>query len=224
MAGEGRFHCDVGRFVVTDFTDHHHVRGLAENGAQRSGEVQAYVAVHLHLIYAGHLVFDRVLDGDDLAVGRVHLAEAGIERSGFSGAGWPGHEKHAVAEAKQLLELLLVVGEEAEFRQAECEVLLVENTHDDGLAMVGRNRRDTEVEVAPLRVHLDAAVLRDALLGNLHARLNLDSLDDRGLEALRRRVHVLEGAVDAVADAEAVLKRLQMDIGGAALEGFHDDQ
>ena len=131
MTRESRLHCNVGSLRVTDLTDHDDVRRLTENRAERRREVEADVTVHLHLVDAAHLVFDRVLDRDDLAVGQVDLSETGVERSRLSGTGRARHEDHAVGKVNQALELVLVVGKEAELRKAEREVRLVENTHDD---------------------------------------------------------------------------------------------
>ena len=84
VTGEGRLHGDVGRFLVTNFADHHDVRRLTQNRTERGREVETDVAVHLHLVDARHLVFDRVFDRDDLAVGRIHLPEAGVKRGRFT--------------------------------------------------------------------------------------------------------------------------------------------
>ena len=48
-------------------------------------------------------------------------------------------------------------------------------------AVVGRHRVDAQVEVLAVDGDLDSAVLRDALLGDLHLRHDLDSRDDRAL-------------------------------------------
>ena len=45
-----------------------------------------------------------------------------------------------------------------------------------------------------------------------------------GAQARRRRRALAQHAVDAVAHREAVLERLDMDVGGAALDGARDQQ
>ena len=68
----------------------------------------------------------------------------------------------------------------------------------------------------------DAAVLRDAALGDVEVGEDLDAGGDRGD---RRRGHdrrLGEHAVDAVADPHLVLLRLEVDVGGAALDGLLD--
>ena len=51
------------------------------------------------------LVLDRVLDGDDLQVGRLILSSAGVERGGLAGAGGAGDQQDAVRPVDQRLEV-----------------------------------------------------------------------------------------------------------------------
>jgi hypothetical protein len=51
-------HGDIRGFVVANFADHHDVRVLAKNGAQRVGEVEADFRLHRDLIHTGQLVAD----------------------------------------------------------------------------------------------------------------------------------------------------------------------
>ena len=222
VASERGLHGDVGCLGVTNLADHDDVRRLTQDRAEGGGEVEADILVDLHLVDTAHLVFDRVFDGDELLVGRVDLAEAGVESSGLAGAGRAGHEHDAVRQLDEALEGSLVVGEEAELRQAEREVRLVEHTHDDRFAMVRRHGRDTKVEVLAVDVDLDTPILRDALLGDLHLRHDLDTRDDRALKTLGGRIHLSEGAVDSVANAELLLHRLEMNIGSLHLDAVDD--
>ena len=88
--------------------------------------------------------------------------------------------------------------------------------------MVRGNRRHTKVEVLAVDGDLDSSVLRDALFGDLHLRHDLYARDDGLLEALGRRVHFSQGSVDTVTDAELLLHRLDMNIGGLHLDGGRD--
>ena len=62
---------------------------------------------------------------------------------------------------------------------------------------------------------LDAAVLRQALLGDVQLGHDLQARDDRRLEVLdlRRDRGFHQHAVNAVADAQLVLERLDVDVG-----------
>ena len=53
VTGERRLDADLRRFVVTNFTHHYYVGVLPQKGAQRRGEVEADIIMHLRLIYAG---------------------------------------------------------------------------------------------------------------------------------------------------------------------------
>ena len=65
-------------------------------------------------------------------------------------------------------------------------------------------------------LHLDAAVLRQPLFRDAHrAGHDLEPADDGGLQPLRRRLHFLEHAVDAKADAEFFVERLEVNVAGA---------
>ena len=52
----------------------------------------------------------------------------------------------------------------------------------------------------------------------------LRRLDDRVLQLQRRLHHLVEHAVDAVADAEVLLVGLDVDVGGALLDGVEQDE
>ena len=75
MAGERRLDRDLRRLEVADFADEDDVRVLAEEAAQRGGEVEADVLAHLHLVDAEQVELDRVLGGHDVGLGRVDPCE-----------------------------------------------------------------------------------------------------------------------------------------------------
>jgi hypothetical protein len=68
---------------------------------------------------------------------------------------------------------------------------------------------------APLDLLGDAAVLRQALLGDVEAGLDLHARHDRLEEALVRGLRGVEVAVDAVADHDLLVGRLDVDVGRA---------
>ena len=71
---------------------------------------------------------------------------------------------------------------------------------------------------------LDAAVLGQALLGDVELRHDLDARRDRVAELHRRRHHVVEDAVDAEANPELLLVRLDVDVARALLNRRHQHQ
>jgi len=183
VAGEGGVDGDLGGFQIADFTDHDDVGGLAQHGAQGGGEGHADVGVDGNLVDAGELVFDRVFNGDDLAVGLVDVVETGVKSGGLAGTGRAGDEEDSVGQSEDAFHDDLVVGEEAEFGQAEHEAGFIQNTHDDALAVVGGNGGDTQVDAGFFAdAQLDASVLGHALFGDAHVGHDFDAADDGGLE------------------------------------------
>ena len=138
-----------------------------------------------------------------------------------------GDEDHAVGLEDRLLELAQRLGLEAQPGHVEHQVVLVEEAHDDLLAIDRRQHRDAEVEVLDavldLGLDLDPAVLRKALLGDVELGQDLDAAGDRLAQPQRRVHHLVEDAVDPVADAVVLLVRLDVDVRGALLDRVGED-
>jgi hypothetical protein len=117
------------------------------------------------------------------------------------------------------------LGIEAELVEAEEDLAAGEQAQGGALAVDGGDGGDADVDFLAFDAHVDAAVLGEAFLGDVHAGHHLDAGEDGGLVALELGRHrgLVQDAVDAVADAQFVLGRLEMDVGGAVLEGLPDD-
>ena len=86
------------------------------------------------------------------------------------------------------------------------DLALVEDSHDDVLAVARRERRDAEVDRLAGDLERDAAVLRDAALGDVEVGEDLHARGDgRDGAAGDRSAASLEHAVDAVADAHVLV-------------------
>ena len=70
----------------------------------------------------------------------------------------------------------------------------------------------------------DAAVLRQATLGDVEIGHDLDARDHRRGEPARRRLDFMQHTVDAVAHDQTVFKRLEMDVGRAHFQRVGDDE
>src|SRR5207249_3281697 len=68
-----------------------------------------------------------------------------------------------------------------------------------------------------------SAVLGQAALGDVEAGHDLHARGESGLQALGRRHDLVQHAIDAEADAEDLLVWLEVDVGGAASDGVHED-
>ena len=100
---------------------------------------------------------------------------------------------------------------------------LVEDSHDHLLAVDGGDRVDAEVDPLVAGPQRDGAVLRDALLGDVHLRQDLEAGDDHDEDALRRRGQLVEHAVDPEPELAAVLERLEVDVAGAVAQRLLED-
>ena len=185
--------------------------------AQTRREGQVDLRVDLHLRDALELVLDRILDGEDVEVGRVDLGEARVERRRLAGAGRAGDEEDAVRPLDDAADRLELIGREADVGEAEQHRAAIEQTDHDALAGRGRRGRDAHVDVLAGHLAADAAVLRQPLLGDVEAGHDLHARDDRRLELLRRALRLVQHAVDAVAHDDVLLARLDVDVRGALL-------
>src|SRR2546427_7133196 len=104
VAREPRLDGDLRRLEVADLADEDHVRVLPNDVPEPRGEREADLRLHVDLVDALELVLDRVLDGDDLPVGRVDLVERAVERRRLAGARRPGDEQDPVRALDERLE------------------------------------------------------------------------------------------------------------------------
>ena len=225
MAGERGLDGGAAGFEVADFADHHHVRVVTQDGAQPLLEGHAHRCVDRNLVHPGQVVFHRVLDCEHLQPGPDNGIQRRVERRRLARAGRPGDEENAVGPVNDALEDPERPLIHPELRQREKHVRLVEKTHDDALAEEHRDHAHAHVNLPPADVELDAPVLRDAALGDVEVRENLDAADDGRGEAVHLRRHggFLQHAVNAVADRHVVLVRLDVNVARPLVDGFEDD-
>ncbi len=225
MAGERGLDADLGRLEVADLAHHDDVGVLAQEGAQRGREVEADLVVHLHLVDAHQVELDGVLGGRDVGAHLVQLGERRVERGGLAAAGRPGHQHHPERLVDGVLEVLEGRLLEAELGHVELEVRLVEQTEHHLLAEHGGQDGDTEVHIlVAAELHLDAAVLRQAALGDVELRHHLDARRERVLQPERRLHDLVEHAVDAEADAEHLLVGLDVHVARPLADGVGQER
>ncbi len=224
MACQRRLDRDDRGLPVADLAHEHHVRVGAKDGAQGVREVETCFRVHLHLAHTTELVLDRVLDCDEVALGRVERVQRRVQRRGLSRSGGARHEDGPVCLPVSDLVALLDRGQEAELREVQGRARLVEHSKDDLLTVHRRERCHAEVDLAPACGEGDASVLRDTVLGDVEAGHDLEARRHASLDRLRGPGDLMEHAVDAEPDAEIVGARLDVDVRGAFLEGLAEDQ
>ena len=175
-------------------------------------------------MHALEVRLDRVLDGGHVVGHGVEGAERRVERGGLAAAGWAGDEHDAVRLVDHALEVGEHLRAEAELLQAELGGGDVDDAHDDLLAELAGERAHAQVDGLALDAHGDLAVLRDAALGDVQVRHDLDAARDGRMHAVRRGHLVEEHAVDAVAHAQVAFVGLDVDVAGALGGGAADDE
>ncbi len=129
VAGQRGLDGDPAGFQVTHLADHDHVRVLAHDGAQHAGEIQADARLDLDLIDPLQLVFDRVLDGDDLALGGVQPDQGGVQGGGLARTGGAGDQQDAVGPFEHVQQGIQACAVEAQALEVEGHGLAVEQAH-----------------------------------------------------------------------------------------------
>ncbi len=224
VSGQRGLDRDARGLEIAHFADHDDVRILTHDRAQRVREVEANGRLGLDLVDAFDLVFDRILDRDDLDVGRVELGERRVQRRRLARAGRARDQHDAVRKLQHVDEFRQELIGEAERVEIEHDRFAVEDTHDHRFAVRGRHGRHAKVELLALHADHDAAVLRQAALGDVELGHDLDARDHRRGRRRRRRFDFVQHAVDAVAHLQAILERLDVDIRRALLDRALDDE
>src|SRR6266850_6517141 len=222
MAGERSLDGDLRRFLVPNFTNQNHIRIMPQNRAQPLGKGQSGLFRNLDLIDAPQLIFDRVFNRNDLAHRIVNFVERGIEGRGFAAAGRSGDENDSVRQLKHSLERLELALVHAKLLHAQQGGVLPQQPHHHRFTVQHRYYRYTNVHLAVVQPDLDAAILRQPLFRDVQMAQNFDAGNDGRLKTLDlgRHRHVLQYAVDAVADAKFVFERFEVNVRGAKLDGI----
>jgi len=100
----------------------------------------------------------------------------------------------------------------AQLFQLVARGVVFEQTHHHRLAVLGRHGGQAHVQAGALDHQIEAAVLRQAAFGNIHARHQLDPRHHRRRDAPIRHHLFVQHAVDAQTDAQHVFVRFDMDI------------
>ena len=187
-------------------------------------KVRPALRVHLHLVDALELVLDRVLDGDDVLVDRVHLGQRGVQGGGLARAGRPGDQHRAVGLVEAGLEAGAGLAVHAQRVQVQQRLALVQQAHDDALAVHGGHAHDAHVDRPLLHGQAHAAVLGHALLGDVQVAHDLHAGDHARDHPARDRRGLLEHAVHAEAHAHVAAVGLEVDVGDALLHRLADDR
>ena len=89
--------------------------------------------------------------------------------------------------------------------------------------MRGGEDRHAEIDVLPGGSNRESAVLRQAFLGDVQTRHDLEARDDAGLQMFGWCEDRIEDAVDPIADDQPPFKRFEVDITGPLPNGLKED-
>ena len=226
MPGQRRLHRDLGGFVVADFADHHHVGVLPQNRAQARREGQPDARIDLRLPHPVDRVFDRVLDRQDVAraviSGGVELAQRGIKRGGLARSGRAGHQHDAVGFGQRAGQYRCRLIGQAQVREIEPGLVLVEQPQHHALARPAGQRRNAHVDQPPTQAQRDPPVLRHPPLGNIEPCHDLDPADQDRRDVRRHAQCFLEHAIVTHPHDQRALVRFDMNIRDALPHALGD--
>src|SRR5207244_2059434 len=203
--------------------DQNDVRVLPQDRPQGVGECEIDLLVNLALNDAVDFIFDRVFGGDQLVADKIELVERGIKRRRLAGSGRSGAKNDAIGFVDQLAERVEDGRVHAQAIEIEIDHRAVEHADDDALAEHGGQNADAEVHLVAADVQFNAAVLRQAPLGNVEVGHDLDAAGDRALEVPRRRDQLHQHAVAAGADLVFFFKRLEVNVASPVADGREQD-
>ncbi len=223
VAGEGGLGGDLGRLRVPDLPHHDDVRVLPQEGPQGPGKGEARLGVHLGLVDAGDLVLHRVLNGLGVLVGGGDALQDGEGGEALARPCGAGDEEDAVGLGDHLLEALKDPGSEAQLLYFGDVGGLLEEAHHRLLPVDGGQGGEAEVQVnGPFPV-AHAAVLGEALLGDVEPAHDLDDADHRAQGPLGQGGVLAQGAVHAEAYQDVGGPGLYVDVGSVLQIGLADD-
>ena len=155
--------------------------------------------------------------------GLVDALQRGIERGRFAAARGSRDQENAVRQRREMLHARQHVLVETQRSQiVEIARRAIEQAHHDAFAVERGQRGNAQIDFAPQDLILmrpSCGRRRSAMFSLRH---QLHARNDGGLQLARRRVLIEQHAVHAVADAEFLFERLDVNIAGALLHGLRD--
>ena len=224
VTGERGLDRNFYRFLVTNFTKKNCVGILTQNRPESSGKGQSTLEVDLDLIHSRKLVFNGILDRDNILLRGKNFPDAGIECCGLSTPRRPGDQEHPVGLVDGLANIDQRFLFEVQGIQVQCQVARIQNTQHDFLAVNRGERRHTEVHLPSVDSELKFPVLGTTSLGDVQAGHDLDTTGDGAVHLLRRSDRFPTATVNAIPNPHKLLHRFDMDITRLTANAFEDDQ
>jgi hypothetical protein len=174
------------------------------------------------LVDAIQLVFDWILDCEDLAVRRVESKKRCVERCRLAASRRTGHKNDAVGTSEQRSKRCLKIVVKPKRLKIKRHGIAIKHTQNDALAVDRRTAGNAQVDLLAEHCKAQASILRKSSFGDIEPRHDLDARDDRGRLLPGPRLSLLEPAINAKAYPQAIDKRFEVNIGRACLDSFAD--
>ena len=108
--------------------------------------------------------------------------------------------------------------------QVETAFLFVQQTHDHTLVAIGGGQgRHADIHRLAAETHRHTAILRFAGFGDIQARLDLDTADERRCNDRRRLVNFLHDAINTKANQQLFFEWLDVDVGCFTADRLRED-
>ncbi len=153
----------------------------------------------------------------------IEFGEEGVEGGRFPAAGGSSDQDDAVGQLEQFLHDRSDAIGEAE--AVERDLLLRQEAQADAFPFDAGDRGHAHVDRRTVEFEVDAPVLRQAFFRDVEPRHDLQAGDDGGLQRFDvfRHRQFFEATVNAVADAQPVVLRFDVDVRGTLVEAATDD-
>ena len=171
VAGEGGLGGELGGFGVADFADHDNVGVLPQQRAQsRRRNVKPAFSLTWNWLTPLRAYSIGSSTVQIFTSPRLSSWSDGVERGAFAAAGRAGDQQDAVGERDEFSPGLERVVAEAEFFEIDGGLVVVDDADDDFFAVFSGQGADAQIDGAFVHHHMDAAVLRQAALGDIERR------------------------------------------------------
>src|SRR4029450_13890001 len=130
----------------------------------------------------------------------------------LAGTSRASHEDHSVGRVDRLAETRDRLFIQPHGVDASGECRFIEDTDADLFTMRGGQNRDTQIDLSPHHLDAEPSILRYTALRDVETGENLDARRDRELERFWRRLRRGQVAINAVAQFQRPIKRLNVNI------------
>ena len=113
----------------------------------------------MDLVDAAHLVFHRILNGDDFFVRRIDLAQAGVERGGFTATGGACNQKLAIRFFDQPFYQPEFFFGEPHLTQIKNQIVPVQDSHDHAFPIQCGKCGNTHINIFAENFKFDTSIL-----------------------------------------------------------------